>query len=132
MQFKDLPKFWKKSKLDGLYWLGTFIATVLLDIDSGLAVGIILSIFMTYYHGLRFKVKEQGIIKPSVDVEGKDFDLADLDEQDREKQNVERIEGMMVIRIYGYFSFTNFEKILKQLNKLEDGRNQSDLKVRRM
>ena len=56
MQVYDLPKYWKRDILDGLLWLGTFIAVILLDIDSGLYVGIALNVCLLCYRGLRFKV----------------------------------------------------------------------------
>ncbi|XP_021939110.1 solute carrier family 26 member 10 isoform X2 [Zootermopsis nevadensis] len=44
LQAKDLPSFWRLSKLDGLVWIITFLTVVLVDIDYGLLVGLGLSL----------------------------------------------------------------------------------------
>ena len=48
-QYEDMPKFWKRSKLDGLLWIASFLATVILDIDSGLVLGIALNLLLLIY-----------------------------------------------------------------------------------
>ncbi|KAI2810169.1 hypothetical protein BLOT_001327 [Blomia tropicalis] len=45
MQIKDLPTFWRISKLDGTVWFVTFSSVIILDIDLGLIIGISISIF---------------------------------------------------------------------------------------
>ncbi|XP_053616851.1 prestin isoform X2 [Plodia interpunctella] len=44
MQVTDLPKFWKLSKLDAVVWLVTFIMTAFVNIDIGLAAGLVASV----------------------------------------------------------------------------------------
>ncbi|XP_044068205.1 solute carrier family 26 member 6 isoform X2 [Siniperca chuatsi] len=39
-QFMDVPNLWKTNKVDLLVWLVTFISTILLNLDLGLAVSI--------------------------------------------------------------------------------------------
>lgn len=46
MQATELVKFWKLSKLDALVWLVTFVGVVFLDIEIGLASGLIVSILV--------------------------------------------------------------------------------------
>uniref|UniRef100_A0A3Q1H9H0 STAS domain-containing protein n=1 Tax=Anabas testudineus TaxID=64144 RepID=A0A3Q1H9H0_ANATE len=40
MQFVDLPMLWRTNKVDLLVWLVTFISTILLNLDLGLAVSV--------------------------------------------------------------------------------------------
>ncbi|CAK1589990.1 unnamed protein product [Parnassius mnemosyne] len=44
MQVKELRKFWRLSKLDAVVWLVTFLTTVIIDIDIGLAAGLLASV----------------------------------------------------------------------------------------
>uniref|UniRef100_A0A1L8DEN5 Putative sulfate/bicarbonate/oxalate exchanger sat-1 n=2 Tax=Nyssomyia neivai TaxID=330878 RepID=A0A1L8DEN5_9DIPT len=53
MQYRDLFKFWKCSRLDGLIWLITFLAVILVAIDVGLIVGIALSILTLLLKSLK-------------------------------------------------------------------------------
>ena len=54
-QYEDMPKFWKRSRLDGLLWIGSFLATVILDIDTGLVVGIALNLLLLIYRWDNYK-----------------------------------------------------------------------------
>ncbi|XP_078536378.1 chloride anion exchanger-like [Lissotriton helveticus] len=40
MHFNEIPVLWRKDKYDCLVWVATFIASVLLDLDIGLAAGV--------------------------------------------------------------------------------------------
>ena len=42
----DIKKFWSRSVFDGVLWLVTFLATVLVDVDIGLGVGVAFSILL--------------------------------------------------------------------------------------
>jgi solute carrier family 26 protein len=53
MQAKDLPSFWRLSKLDGLVWIITFLTVVLVDIDDGLLVGLGLSLASILVQGMK-------------------------------------------------------------------------------
>lgn len=44
LQFSDLPKAWKISKVNACVWLLTFLGTVMLDIEYGLGIGVFLSV----------------------------------------------------------------------------------------
>jgi len=43
----DLKKFWARSPYDGILWLVTFLATVLVQVEIGLGVGVAFSILIT-------------------------------------------------------------------------------------
>ncbi|XP_043289750.1 solute carrier family 26 member 6 [Venturia canescens] len=44
MQAKQLPRFWKLSKLDGMVWIVTLLTVVIVGIDIGLLVGLLTSL----------------------------------------------------------------------------------------
>lgn len=62
MQFKDLKKFYKEDRLEGLTWLCTFLSVVLIDIDIGLFCGIIMSIIALYLKGWKSYSSVLGVI----------------------------------------------------------------------
>uniref|UniRef100_H2ZFJ5 STAS domain-containing protein n=1 Tax=Ciona savignyi TaxID=51511 RepID=H2ZFJ5_CIOSA len=41
---RDLPPIWKVSKLDGIVWVVTMLATIFLDVVTGLVVGVLVSL----------------------------------------------------------------------------------------
>jgi solute carrier family 26 protein len=44
VQAKELVRFWKLSKMDGVIWIITFLSTALINIDVGLLSGLLASI----------------------------------------------------------------------------------------
>ncbi|XP_053544933.1 solute carrier family 26 member 6 [Bombina bombina] len=48
-QFKDIGVLWKTNKVDLLIWLVTFIATILLNMDIGLAVSVAFSLLTVIF-----------------------------------------------------------------------------------
>ena len=53
MQFRDFTSTLKSSPLDSVVWMITFLTVVIVDIDIGLAVGALASIFVLIYRGHR-------------------------------------------------------------------------------
>uniref|UniRef100_A0A8C4NE32 Si:ch211-117c9.2 n=2 Tax=Eptatretus burgeri TaxID=7764 RepID=A0A8C4NE32_EPTBU len=45
IQFKDIPRLWRVNRVDLAVWAVTFIATVLLGLDMGLAVAVVFVLF---------------------------------------------------------------------------------------
>ncbi|KAI5095605.1 solute carrier family 26 member 10, partial [Silurus meridionalis] len=43
LQFQDLPDLWRVSKLDFMVWLVTWLSVVVLNVDLGLAIGVVFS-----------------------------------------------------------------------------------------
>ncbi|KAG1961412.1 solute carrier family [Pimephales promelas] len=41
--FQDLPDFWRVSKIDFMVWLVTWLSVVVLNVDLGLAIGVVFS-----------------------------------------------------------------------------------------
>ena len=60
-QVKDFPGILKKSKLDGLLWLGPFFGVILLDIKLGFAICIGLAILIMTYRNYKIDILEFGI-----------------------------------------------------------------------
>ncbi|OXU22031.1 hypothetical protein TSAR_012510 [Trichomalopsis sarcophagae] len=53
VQAKELAKFWKLSKIDGIVWFITFFTTVLINIDVGLVSGLLASIVSVLFQSVR-------------------------------------------------------------------------------
>ena len=53
VQAKELVKFWKLSRMDGIVWIVTFLSTVLIDIDVGLISGLLASIASVFFQSVR-------------------------------------------------------------------------------
>ena len=66
-QVKDLPAIWKQSPFDGMIWLITFLAVVLLDIDYGLGLGVAVSLSCVLIMGQRPEVCRLGQV-PNTDI----------------------------------------------------------------
>uniref|UniRef100_A0A3Q2EHZ1 Solute carrier family 26 member 10 n=1 Tax=Cyprinodon variegatus TaxID=28743 RepID=A0A3Q2EHZ1_CYPVA len=43
LQFQDLPELWRVSKLDFMVWVVTWLSVVVLNVDLGLAIGVVFS-----------------------------------------------------------------------------------------
>ncbi|XP_066564668.1 solute carrier family 26 member 10 [Amia ocellicauda] len=43
LQFQDLPDLWRVSKIDFVVWLVTWLSVVILNVDLGLAIGVVFS-----------------------------------------------------------------------------------------
>ena len=60
-QVKDFPGILKKSKLDGLLWVGPFFGVILLDIKLGFVICISLAILIMTYRNYKIDILEFGI-----------------------------------------------------------------------
>ncbi|XP_008824735.2 solute carrier family 26 member 6-like, partial [Nannospalax galili] len=48
-QFSDICSLWKSNRMDLLIWLVTFVATILLNLDIGLAVSIVFALLLVVF-----------------------------------------------------------------------------------
>lgn len=55
-QTLDFEQFFKKSKLDGLLWLGTFVGVILTNVDVGLLIAVALTVFVMACRSYDMKV----------------------------------------------------------------------------
>lgn len=67
LQVLDFPKIWKNSKSDGIIWIVTYMTVILFDIDSGLLVGVIISLLFVFIKGVLNEVHVLGRI-PNTDL----------------------------------------------------------------
>ncbi|OWF37284.1 sulfate anion transporter 1-like isoform X2 [Mizuhopecten yessoensis] len=62
LQFLELKPLWRKSKYDFLIWIVTFLATVILDADIGIGIGIVFSILTVAVRTQRPEFYRAGVI----------------------------------------------------------------------
>jgi len=60
MQVKDFPVILRKSKMDAVVWMGTFLVSVLWDIDYGLGAGLLLSMLSILLYGQKLQIYPLG------------------------------------------------------------------------
>ena len=106
MQAYDLPKFASRSKLDGFLWIASFLATIIMDIDTGLVIGIALSLLLLLYRSIAVGVEEFGAIEDT----GIFGSL-------KEFQRAEKKENAILLSIGGPITFANFDDIIEKLRR---------------
>ncbi|XP_050441442.1 sulfate anion transporter 1-like isoform X2 [Adelges cooleyi] len=67
LQVLDINKIWKVSKSDGILWIVTYATVVLVDIDTGLLTGVIVSLLFVFIKGVLVEVDVLGRI-PNTDL----------------------------------------------------------------
>ncbi|XP_077529287.1 prestin-like [Haemaphysalis longicornis] len=77
LQVRDFQRFWRVSRIDGNIWMVSFLATVLVDVQFGLIIGILFSLLTLIYQIKRPKACLLGSI-PNTDfyVPVKDYGVA--------------------------------------------------------
>ncbi|XP_025408061.1 prestin-like isoform X2 [Sipha flava] len=60
LQTLELPRIWRNSRTDGLVWLITYAATIVLDIDVGLLIGVLVSVLCVFVKGVLIDVHALG------------------------------------------------------------------------
>lgn len=105
-QFTDVPQLWRANKLDLLVWLVTFLSTILLNLDLGLAVSVAFSILTVIF---RTQLPRYSILGQ---VPGTDLYL----ETSTYKQAKE-IPGIKIFRSSTTIYFTNAEMYLDALEE---------------
>lgn len=53
LQITELPNIWRLSFLDGLVWITTYLAVVIIEIDVGLLVGLAVSVLSLFIQGMK-------------------------------------------------------------------------------
>ncbi|KAH9380177.1 hypothetical protein HPB48_019638 [Haemaphysalis longicornis] len=66
LQVRDFQRFWRVSRIDGNIWMVSFLATVLVDVQFGLIIGILFSLLTLIYQIKRPKACLLGSI-PNTD-----------------------------------------------------------------
>jgi len=60
MQVLNFPEIWRKSKTDGTVWMVTYVTVIMLDIDSGLLIGVVVSLLIVFIKGILNEVHVLG------------------------------------------------------------------------
>lgn len=98
MQFYDLAARWKISKIDSTIWISSFLGVVIIDIDYGLVIGIIVSLFVLLARNQKPVTARLGHI-PNTDIY-----------LDKEKYSAAvDIPGVMIFQFSGSVHFANIE-----------------------
>jgi solute carrier family 26 protein len=110
LQVKDLPMAWKQSPFDGMVWLITFLAVVLLDIDYGLGLGVAVSLIWVLIMGQRPEVCQLGHV-PNTDI------FLDINRY----QAASEIPGIRIVQVAGGLHFANKDHVRRKINRLIGG-----------
>ncbi|XP_077464481.1 solute carrier family 26 member 6 [Stigmatopora argus] len=105
-QFMDVPMLWKTDKVDLLVWLVTFVSTILLNLDLGLAVSIAFSLLTVIF---RTQLPRYSILGQ---VPGTNLYL-DIDSYKEAKE----IPGIKIFRSSATIYYTNAEMYLEALQE---------------
>ncbi|CAL4185526.1 unnamed protein product, partial [Meganyctiphanes norvegica] len=98
LQFHDLVTQWKLSKIDATIWICTFLGVVIVDIDYGLVIGIIVSLFVLLARNQKPVTARLGHI-PNTDIY-----------LDKEKYStVVEVPGVTIFQFSGSVHFANIE-----------------------
>ncbi|KAF2364874.1 SLC26A/SulP transporter [Trinorchestia longiramus] len=104
MQVYDCLKVWKRSKVDALLWLVSFSVTIFIDIDYGLASGVLFSLFIIFWRSYKPTVTKLGWV-PNTDI------YLELDSY----ESVVSVHGASICRVTGSLNFANIEFFKTQL-----------------
>ncbi|KAJ9578107.1 hypothetical protein L9F63_025033, partial [Diploptera punctata] len=107
MQVRDFPAAWKLSPFDGMIWLTTFVAVILLDIDYGLGLGVALSLTCVLIMGQRPQVCRLGQV-PSTQI------YLDINRY----QAALEIPGIRIVQVAGGLHFANKEHVRRKVYRL--------------
>jgi len=107
LQVKDLPVAWKQSPFDGMVWLTTFLAVVLLDIDYGLGLGVAVSLIWVLIMGQRPEVCQLGQV-PNTDI------FLDINRY----QAASEVPGIRIVQVAGGLHFANKDHVRRKINRL--------------
>uniref|UniRef100_A0A8C2XR65 Solute carrier family 26 member 6, like 2 n=1 Tax=Cyclopterus lumpus TaxID=8103 RepID=A0A8C2XR65_CYCLU len=127
-QFTDVPLLWKTNKVDLLVWVVTFISTILLNLDLGLAVSIGFSMLTVIF---RTQLPRYSILGH---ISGTDLYL-DTETYKEAKE----IPGIKIFRSSSTIFYTNAEMYLEalqeksgiEIGKLLTAKKKQDAKLKR-
>ena len=111
IQIRDFPEYFRKSKLDGLLWFGTFLGVILTTVDKGMIICIALTIFVMTYRNYQIDIIEMEDDNDDGSDSKNSDDTTSVTSMDQNQNLVLRI------RIIGVVSFANYERVLKKCNK---------------
>ena len=114
IQITDFPEYWRKSKLDGLLWFGTFMGVILMTAKEGMYVCLALTAFVMAYRN--YKIDILGVLDNESD---DDNNITSSDANDGPVAvTIRETNQTLALRIIGVVSFANYERVLKKCNKM--------------
>ncbi|GAB1294706.1 Solute carrier family 26 member 6 [Apodemus speciosus] len=105
-QFADICSLWKANRVDLLIWLVTFVATILLNLDIGLAVSIVFSLLLVV---IRMQLPHYSILGQVPDT--------DIYRDVAEYSGAKEVPGVKVFRSSATMYFANAELYSDSLKK---------------
>ena len=108
IQIGDFPEYFRKSKLDGLLWFGTFLGVILTTVDKGMIICIALTIFVMTYRNYQIDI---------IEMEDDDDGSESKNSDDTTSVTSMDLNQNLALRIIGVVSFANYERVLKKCNK---------------
>ena len=109
LHIKDFQRFYAKSKVDGILWMGTFLCVLLTSADIGLGIGIILTIFVMAYRNYDVTITPLDI---------RDEHTSQDDIKDIFGSNDEFLDKIQTLRLSGTISFANCENVISKCKSL--------------
>ncbi|KAK0138812.1 Solute carrier family 26 member 6 [Merluccius polli] len=106
-QFHDIPTLWRSNKVDLMIWSVTWVATLLLNLDVGLAVAVVFAMLTVIF---RIQLPRYSILGH---VPGTEL-YVDTDSYEEAKQ----IPGITIFRSSATICYTNAEMYLDALQKM--------------
>ncbi|KAM4563680.1 solute carrier family 26 member 6 [Odontesthes bonariensis] len=105
-QFLDIPALWRSNKIDMLVWVATFLLTVLLNPDLGLAASIAFSILTVIF---RTQLPKYSLLGQMPDT--------DIYKPMEEYDSVKQVPGILIFRSSATLYFANAEMYQEALGK---------------
>ncbi|KAK0167847.1 hypothetical protein PV327_001704 [Microctonus hyperodae] len=119
MQAKQLSRFWKLSKLDGIVWIVTVLTVVLVSIDVGLLAGLITSLASI----LLLSIKPYVCLLEHIPNTDLYLDVSRY-------RGTAALKGIRIIHYSGGLNFANKSYFKSRIIKLVDVDPQKVLKIR--
>ncbi|XP_032723868.1 solute carrier family 26 member 6 isoform X6 [Lontra canadensis] len=105
-QFTDIPSLWKSNRMDLLIWLVTFVATILLNLDLGLAIAVVFSLLLVVF---RTQLPRYSVLGQVPDT--------DIYQDVAEYSEAREVPGVKVFRSSATMYFANAELYSDALKK---------------
>ena len=106
LHIKDFSRFYRKSKLDGFLWMGTFLCVLLTSADIGLGIGIALTILVMAYRNYDVTINTSNCDAQCI------YGVCDNVENGEEKIGT-LAKKMKALELSGTISFANYERIIE-------------------
>ncbi|XP_068128785.1 pendrin-like [Hyperolius riggenbachi] len=106
-QVTDVPRLWRQNKWDTAIWLFTFFASLFLDIDLGLLVGVVFGLFTILLRVQYPSYRSLGNI-PGTDI------YRDM----KTYRNVEEQDGIKIIRLSNAIYYCNVDSLKDEVKSL--------------